>query len=160
MKYGTILLLLTLSLHCMALEKADLVVINKSQHKLFLFKKGKALNSFHVVFGDQPKGHKQQEGDERTPEGKYILDFKKANSAYHRAIHISYPSQADIKHAKKLGLNPGGMIMIHGQKNGYENFESITQQNNWTDGCIALTNSDMDAVWAAVDAGTPIEIKP
>ena len=113
-----------------------------------------------MAFGDNPVGHKQQEGDERTPEGKYILDYKKDDSSFYKAIHISYPNKDDIESAKKKGVSPGGFIMIHGQKNGYGWAAWITQYFNWTDGCIAVTNSEMDEIWEAVDIGTPIEIKP
>lgn len=141
-------------------EKADLVRVKKSEAKLYLLKAGAPLAEFPVVFGAQPKGHKQQEGDERTPEGRYVLDYKKADSAFFKAIHISYPNAQDIARAKDQGVNPGGAIMIHGQKNGLGWLSPVTQFVNWTNGCIALTNTDMQAVWEAVDAGTPIEIEP
>jgi murein L,D-transpeptidase YafK len=103
-------------------------------------------------------GHKQQEGDERTPEGKYLLDYKKDDSAFYKAIHISYPNQNDIENAKKRGVSPGGLIMIHGQRNGLGWLSFASQFFNWTNGCIAVTNSEMEEIWLAVDAGTPIEI--
>lgn len=143
-----------------AAEKADLVVVNKSKARLYLLCRHKVLASFHVAFGANPHGHKHREGDERTPEGRYLLDYKKADSAFYKAIHISYPSTRDIARAKRLGVSPGGAIMIHGQKNGLGWMAPITQRMNWTDGCIALANKDMDVVWDAVDAGTPIEIEP
>ena len=90
----------------------------------------------------------------------YILDYKKENSAFYKAIHISYPNQQDMKRAKELGVDPGGLIMIHGQKNGLGWLSFISQLFNWTDGCIALKNEDMDKIWESVDVGTPIEIKP
>ena len=141
-------------------EKADLVRVNKSEAKLYLVKAGTAFAIFPVVFGGQPAGHKQQEGDERTPEGRYVLDYKKENSAFFKAIHVSYPNAADTRHAEQLGVSPGGAIMIHGQKNGLGWLSPIAQLVNWTDGCIALTNRDMQVVWESVDAGTPIEIEP
>lgn len=141
-------------------EKADLVVVKKSEQRLFLYGNGKPFADFHVAFGANPEGHKQQEGDERTPEGSYVLDHKKEDSAFFKAIHISYPNAADIAQAKGRGVNPGGAIMIHGQKNGFGLLSPIAQLFNWTDGCIALTNKDMQTVWEAVDAGTPIEIEP
>jgi murein L,D-transpeptidase YafK len=142
------------------IEKADHVLVVKSEFKLYLEKDGKILKAFHVVFGSNPKGHKIQQGDGRTPEGRYILDDKKEDSAFYKAIHITYPNEKDKKRAKDLGVDPGGMIMIHGQKNGIDFPSSITQLFNWTDGCIALSNSDMDEVWEAVDIFTPIEIRP
>jgi murein L,D-transpeptidase YafK len=141
-------------------EKADMVLVVKPRSRLYLIKNGKVFREYKVVFGADPKGPKQQEGDERTPEGKYVLDYKKANSAFYKAIHISYPNEDDKKRAKKLGVNPGGLIMIHSQKNGFGWLSWITQHFNWTDGCIAVSNSAMDAIWESVDVGTPIEIKP
>jgi len=140
--------------------KADLVVVDKSHARLFLKKKGKVIKEFHVVFGENPKGHKQQEGDERTPEGRYILDFKNPDSRFYKSIHISYPNEQDKARARAAGVNPGGLIMIHGQKNSLGLFANVVQNFNWTDGCIAVTNSEMDEIWNAVDEGTPIEILP
>ena len=142
------------------IEKADMVLVVKSESKLYLLKKQKVLSEYKVAFGANPEGHKQQEGDERTPEGKYILDYKKDDSAFYKAIHISYPNEADKKRAKKAGVNPGGFIMIHGQRNRLGWLSWITQNFNWTDGCIAVSNSAMDEIWKAVSAGTPIEIRP
>jgi len=143
-----------------SIEKADMVLVVKSESKLYLKKDGKSLNEYHVAFGANPKGHKQQQGDERTPEGKYILDYKKEDSAFYKSIHISYPNETDKKRAKESGVNPGGFIMIHGQKNGLSWLSFFTQRFNWTDGCIAVSNSAMDEIWQTVDVGTPIEIKP
>ena len=141
-------------------EKADFVLVVKSEAALYLKKSGKTLKKFPVVFGADPRGPKQKRGDKRTPEGCYLLDYKKADSAYYKAIHISYPNVRDRQRAKAAGVDPGGQIMIHGQKNGFEWLQSLTQQFNWTNGCIALSNQEMDEIWWAVDAGTPIEIKP
>ncbi|PLX74680.1 MAG: hypothetical protein C0615_08870 [Desulfuromonas sp.] len=137
----------------------DHVLVDKSEAKLYLQHKGKTVRSYSVAFGANPKGHKQMQGDERTPEGKYILDYKKKNSSFYRAIHISYPNKEDKLNAKKLGVNPGGAIMIHGQKNGIGGLAWITQMFNWTDGCIAVTNAEMDEIWTLVKVGTPIKIQ-
>ena len=142
------------------MEKADFVLVIKSESTLYLKSGGKTLKEFHVVFGKNPKGPKVKEGDKRTPEGRYVLDYKKEDSVYYKAIHISFPNEKDKQHAKELGVNPGGQIMIHGQKNGFVWPASITQLFNWTDGCIALSNKDMDEVWDAVGVGTPILIEP
>jgi len=155
-----VLLLLLIPLSAIAVEKADLVVVEKSKTRLYLMKDNKILKSFRVALGAKPKGHKVKEGDERTPEGRYILDYKKADSGFYKAIHISYPNEDDIKHAEELGVDPGGQIMIHGQKNSMSKVAFTRQSRNWTDGCIAVTNSAMDIIWNAVDAGTPIIIKP
>jgi murein L,D-transpeptidase YafK len=137
-----------------------LVRVLKSDHKLQLLAGETVLHEFHAVFGANPKGHKTQEGDERTPEGVYILDYKKSDSAFYKSIHISYPNARDIALAKARGVDPGGQIMIHGQRNGIGSLAFITQHMNWTDGCVALSNSDMDVVWKLVREGTPIDIRP
>jgi murein L,D-transpeptidase YafK len=141
-------------------EKADRVVVLKSEKSINLYKGEHLLRIYPVVFGGNRVGHKQQEGDKRTPEGKYILDFKKADSAFYKAIHISYPNEQDIENAKKRGVSPGSSIMVHGQKNGFGWASFLTQYFNWTNGCIALSNKNMDSVWELVDTGTPIEIRP
>jgi murein L,D-transpeptidase YafK len=151
-------LLLVSSFACA--EKADLVVVNKSDSQLYLERAGKRLASFKVAFGGEPRGHKREQGDERTPEGRYVLDSKNERSAFYKSIHISYPNAADRVAAKARGVSPGGDIMIHGQKNGWAWLAPVAQLFDWTDGCVALRNSDMDKVWDAVDAGTPIEIRP
>lgn len=142
------------------IEKADSVLVIKSESKLFLLKNGKVIGKYHASFGANPKGHKQLEGDERTPEGRYILDYKKEDSAFYKSIHISYPNDQDRKKAKEKGINPGGAIMIHGQRNDLGWLYFISWFFNWTDGCIAVSNKAMDEIWEAVDVGTPIEIKP
>lgn len=141
-------------------EKANLVVIEKSKHLLSIYKANKLLASYHVAFGGNPTGAKQKEGDKKTPEGRYILDYRLDNSAYHKAFHVSYPNAKDTENAKKLGVSPGSAIMVHGQKNGFDWASSIVQRFNWTKGCVALANQDIDQMWAMVDAGTPIDIKP
>ena len=141
-------------------QPADRVVVDKSESRLYLMHEGQTFASYHVVFGANPQGHKLQQGDERTPEGHYLLDYKNANSLYYKSIHISYPNEIDRQEARKQGVDPGGDIMIHGQKNGYEGLSFLAQRFNWTNGCIALNNKDMDSVWEAVQPGTPIEIKP
>lgn len=142
------------------IEKADSVLVIKSDSTLYLLKNGAVVKKYHVAFGRHPRGHKQQQGDERTPEGSYILDYKNPRSKFYKAIHISYPNDEDKKRARDKGVDPGGDIMIHGQRNGLGWLWFVTQQFNWTDGCIAVSNSDMDEIWNAVDVGTPIEIRP
>lgn len=140
-------------------ETADSVLVDKSDEKLYLLKDKSVIAEYSVAFGANPEGHKQQEGDERTPEGHYLLDFKKADSAFYKAIHISYPDEADKKAAAAKGVDPGGLIMIHGQRNRLGWLSFITQRFNWTDGCIAVTNSEMDEIWSSVSVNTPIEIR-
>ena len=160
MRFVIIIFVLFIPSYATCIEKADFVLVIKSESKLYLKKDGKTLKEFHVVFGDNPNGHKLREGDKKTPEGRYILDYKKEDSTFYKSIHISYPNEQDTRRAKEWGVDPGGLIMIHGQKNGLGWLSFITQFFNWTDGCIALSNNDMDEVWKAVDVGTPIEIKP
>ena len=143
-----------------ALPRADLVVVKKSINRLSLIRGGKVFRTYHIVLGSHPKGPKQRQGDGRTPEGRYILDYKNAHSKFYKSIHISYPNKADRERARKAHVNPGGSIMIHGQKNGLGWLSFISQYFNWTDGCIAVTNRDMDEIWEYVKVGTPIEIKP
>lgn len=138
----------------------DLVKVDKSDRLLSLFSRGKVVAKFHVALGRNPIGHKQREGDRRTPEGRYVLDFRKRDSAFFRAIHISYPNRTDVRNARRLGVSAGGAIMIHGQPNGLESLAAVTQRSDWTDGCIALTNEDMQKVWDLVPMPTPIEIVP
>lgn len=138
----------------------DLVKVEKSRKRLYLLSAGQVVREFAIALGGNPVGHKQQEGDHRTPEGRYVLDFKKPDSAYYRAIHISYPNASDLANARQRGVRPGGAIMIHGQKNGFGGLGPVTQKYNWTDGCIALLNDDMDELWKLVEVGTPIEIVP
>jgi len=160
MKILILQLILLFPLVCNAIEDADHVIVNKSKSKMYLLSNGEPFKEYNVVFGNNPTGHKQQEGDERTPEGTYILDYKKEDSSFYKAIHISYPNEQDKNIAKKLGVNPGGLIMIHGQKNGFSWLSPISQKFNWTNGCIAVTNTEMDEIWKSVKIGTSIEIQP
>jgi len=138
----------------------DSVLVNKSELKMYLLAKGEKVKEYSIALGANPKGHKQQEGDERTPEGKYFLDYKKSDSSFYKAIHISYPNMEDQTKAKERGVNPGGLIMIHGQKNGLGWLSWISQNFNWTNGCIAVTNKEMDEIWNLMKVGAPIEIQP
>ena len=154
------ILLLCISGLVSAAPLADLVRVFKSERKLQILSEGKVLHEFHIVLGGNPKGHKMQEGDERTPEGTYILDYKKSDSAFYKAIHISYPNAYDIASARARGVNPGGQIMIHGQKNNLGWLSFIGQRFDWTNGCVALSNADMETLWPTVKPGTKVEIRP
>ncbi len=143
-----------------SVDKADRVLVVKSLARLYLERNGAVVKQYPIALGAQPKGHKQRRGDQRTPEGRYILDLKNPNSAYYKSIRISYPNGVDRARAKQTGVHPGGWIMIHGQKNGYGHLAPVTQRYNWTDGCIAVTDAEMEEIWQAVDVGTPIEIRP
>lgn len=160
MKYSFAIFLFFAVVHVADAEEVTLVRVLKAEHKLQLFSGKERLHEFHAVFGDNPVGHKQQEGDERTPEGRYRIDARNPNSAYYKSIRISYPNARDVAAARARGVRPGGQIMIHGQKNGYGHLAEFTQRVNWTDGCIALRDEDMEVVWRTVSVGTPIEILP
>ena len=141
--------------------KADRVRADKSERRLELLRKGKIIAAFPVALGRSPEGDKEKQGDMRTPEGRYTIDWRNPGSQYHRSLHISYPDKADQARAAKLGIDPGGDVMIHGQPNGYSQPASLLlQQSDWTFGCIAVSNADMDAIWNAVPDGAPIEILP
>lgn len=155
-------ILLCVSLANAQTPRVDLVRVDKSDRTLTLIGNGQVLHRFAIRLGGTPLGHKQREGDRRTPEGRYLLDFRKADSAYYRAIHISYPNRQDRANARQLGVSPGGAIMIHGQPNGLRLAadSTITLPMDWTDGCIALSNADMTTVWNLVRIPTPIQIDP
>lgn len=138
----------------------DLVKVVKSQRQMWLLEQGKIIKQYTIALGANPVGHKQQEGDERTPEGRYILDYRNPNSGYFKSLHVSYPNKQDLANAKAKGVDAGGMIMIHGQRNGFGWAAKLTQLKDWTNGCIALNNQDMQEVWDLVKIGTPIEILP
>ncbi len=139
---------------------ADRVLVKKSAHKLYLIKDGISYQEFHIALGPKPRGRKLEVGDERTPEGSYVLDFKNPDSDYYKSIRISYPNDYDQRRAAENGVDPGGMIMIHGLPNESTLPSSLVQRFNWTDGCIAVTNVEMDQIWLAIEPGTPIDIVP
>ncbi|HLB81119.1 MAG TPA: L,D-transpeptidase family protein [Dongiaceae bacterium] len=139
-----------------ALTKADLVVVRKGERRLDLMRDGTVLDSFPVRLGRVPLGPKQAAGDGRTPEGRYVIDGRLTDSRFYRALRVSYPSPEDIARAHALGVEPGDSVMVHGQVNEWP----WVIRYDWTEGCIALSNDDMDAIWQAVDDGTPIIILP
>ena len=141
-------------------QKADEVIVVKSEKRLYLLHRNEPFASFPVTFGSNPKGHKQMRGDGRTPEGSYVLDYKNPNSKFYKSIHISYPNRRDREYARRNGMDPGGDIMIHGHPNGDGGAAPVLQLFSWTDGCVALSDSNMDVIWESVDPGTPIEIRP
>ena len=141
-------------------EPVDLVKVDKSERRLELMSAGKVVRSYAMALGANPDGHKLKEGDERTPEGRYVLDWRNAGSGYYRSIHVSYPDANDEAAAKRAGVDPGGMIMIHGQPNGYGWWSWLLQMFDWTNGCIAVSDEDMAEIWQMVENGTPIEINP
>ncbi len=141
-------------------KKADRILVEKGARRLTLFSAGRKLKVYRVALGFSPVGPKQREGDGRTPEGNYIIDFHKSDSAFHRALHISYPDAADTARAAEASAAPGGDIMIHGLPNGFSASGPAHRLGDWTAGCIAVTDSEIDEIWASVADGTPMEIRP
>jgi murein L,D-transpeptidase YafK len=141
-------------------EQADAVLVVKSERKLYLLKAGRILKSMDVSLGLVPTGAKQREGDFRTPEGRYHLESRNVDSDYFLSILVSYPSDADRVRARKQGVEPGGQIMIHGLPNAPRYELAHYQSTDWTDGCIAVSNSDMVDIWLMTRESTPIEIRP
>jgi murein L,D-transpeptidase YafK len=139
---------------------ADEVIIDKSDRELHLLNEGKVFRTFKIALGIRPEGDKKKEGDFKTPEGRYILDLRNPNSDYFLSIHVSYPSVEDRREANKNGENPGGSIMIHGQPNTPSRSETYYRTQDWTNGCIAVSNSDMIDIWLMTGQNTPIEIRP
>lgn len=140
--------------------RADRVVVRKNARTLELYQGTKLLRTYAIALGRSPLGHKQQEGDGRTPEGRYVLDYRNPRSAYHKALHVSYPSPADTAAAQSRGVSPGGLIMVHGVRNGLGFIGRLHRIFDWTDGCIAVTDAEIDELWRSVADGTPIEIEP
>ena len=139
---------------------ADFVLVEKGDRKLHLMRDGEPLKSFDIALGIVPVGDKEREGDFRTPEGSYLLDARNPNSEFFLSIHISYPDAADRAAARARGEDPGGAIMIHGQPNEPTRSETYYRTQDWTNGCIAVSNSDMIDIWLMTDDVTPIEIRP
>lgn len=141
-------------------QKADLVVVYKGKRELQLLRQGRVLRRYAVALGRNPEGHKRKEGDGRTPEGVYELDWRNPNSNFHRAIHVSYPQERDLPSSERWGVSPGGLIMLHGMPNGLGADYVGHPRRDWTNGCIALTNPEIDEIWSLVEDGTTIIIYP
>ncbi|MCP1443601.1 murein L,D-transpeptidase YafK [Pseudomonas sp. GGS8] len=136
------------------------VLVLKSAHQLQLINDGKPFKTYRISLGKRPIGPKLMEGDKRTPEGLYWLDWRKTSERFNLAMHISYPNVSDSARARREGVEPGGMIMIHGTPDTEDNPEDLFHTLDWTDGCIAMRNMDMREVWGLVPDGTMIEIRP
>ena len=132
----------------------------KSARRLTLFRNNTPIKTYDIALGQQPEGPKQFAGDNKTPEGRYIIDSRKKNSSYHRALHISYPSSKDVALAARQKRSPGGSIMIHGLPKGMGYLGPLHRLRDWTAGCIAVTNTEIEEIWRAVPNGAPIEIRP
>jgi murein L,D-transpeptidase YafK len=136
------------------------VVVLKEERTLQLLNAGKVIKTYKVALGGDPVGPKTRQGDHKTPEGIYRLDFRNAHSQFYKSIHISYPNAQDRKRAREKGVSPGGDIFVHGLPNGFGAVGPAHRLRDWTDGCIAVTDDEIDEIWKAVKDGTPIEIKP
>lgn len=141
-----------------AQAQADRITVSKSARRLVLWQGDRELARYPISLGAAPAGHKQQEGDERTPEGRYVIDWRNPQSRAFLSLHISYPDAQDRADAQAAGRDPGGMIMIHGLPNGWGFLGALHRRMDWTDGCIAVTNDEMREIWSRVPNGTPIEI--
>ena len=139
---------------------ADRVLVLKKEHTLQLLSQGKVIKTYKVALGGDPVGPKTRQGDHKTPEGTYVLDFRNAHSQYYKSLHISYPSERDRAAARRMGVSPGGDVFVHGLPKGYGYVGAAHRLKDWTDGCVAVTNQELDEIWAAVADGTPIEIRP
>src|SRR4030095_584935 len=148
------------SAHGALTEKADEVLVEKSKRTLSLLKEGQVFKTYRVSLGREPVGPKTEQGDEKTPEGDYLIDARNPHSQFHLSLRVSYPNAADRKQAKARGVDPGGLIMIHGLPNGFSDFGKTHLLLDWTDGCIAVTDSEIEEIWEAVKVGTKVRILP
>lgn len=140
--------------------QADRILVRKAQREMTLFRDGRPLKTYEVALGRGKPGAKRREGDNRTPEGLYRIDGRNPRSAYHLALHVSYPEPADIAAANARGEPPGGDIMIHGIRNGLGWLGTLHRRVDWTAGCVAVTDAEIEEIWRAVPDGAPIEIRP
>jgi murein L,D-transpeptidase YafK len=142
------------------LGMADRVVVLKGERRLMLFRGTHVLRTYRIALGRSPQGAKVAAGDGRTPEGRYLLDWRNPHSRFHRSIHVSYPNDADRARARRLGLSPGGDIMIHGLPERLDGIGGDHARWDWTEGCVAVNNAEMDEIWSLVADGTVIDIRP
>ena len=142
--------------------KADRLVVLKGERRLVLMRGDRVLRVYRVALGRYPKGAKKREGDAKTPEGTYKVDYRldSDRSKFYRALHISYPNNRDRARARRMGVSPGGQIMIHGLPTKWSAKDVGHPRLDWTQGCIAVTNREIDEIWAMVSDGTTIEIHP
>jgi murein L,D-transpeptidase YafK len=138
----------------------DKLVVYKSKRQMLAYSNGQLLKTYKISLGRQPIGDKEFEGDKKTPEGLYFINDKNPNSGYHKNLGISYPNKSDIENAKRLGKPTGGEVKIHGLRNMTGFISKFHRWFDWTLGCIAVTDKEIDELYKAVKIGTPIEIKP
>ena len=139
---------------------ADKILIEKKERRLMLISRGKVLKTYKIALGGNPNGPKERQGDNKTPEGTYSIDSRNRDSRYHLSLHISYPNAKDKKRAKELGVSPGGDIMIHGIKNGLSWVGDLHTEVDWTKGCIAVTDEEIEEIDRLAPNGTIVEIRP
>jgi len=154
------LLILGIATQLPAEQKADRIIVAKKARTMELMHAGQVLKTYKIALGSEPIGPKTRQGDHRTPEGHYVIDRRNSRSQFHRSLHISYPNAADRDHARALGVSPGGDIFIHGLPNGYGFIGAAHRTRDWTDGCVAVTDQEIEEIWTLVNNGTPIEIRP
>jgi murein L,D-transpeptidase YafK len=140
--------------------KADLVLVLKGPRRLLLLSGHRVLRDYEVALGASPLGPKRHLRDGRTPEGRYFVEMRVVDSRFHRALRISYPNASDLEFARRAGVDPGGNVMIHGLPDGERWVGEAHREYDWTNGCIAVTDDEMNEIWELVDDGTPIEIRP
>ena len=138
----------------------DKILVEKSKRQLHVYSKGELIKTYKISLGREPIGKKQFEGDKKTPEGLYYINGKNSASGYYKNLGVSYPNAEDIKYAEKMKKSPGGLIKIHGLRNGLGWIGKNHLFFDWTMGCIALTNEDVEELYNCIEIGTPIEIKP
>ena len=141
-------------------QHVEKILVLKSARQLQLISNGKPIKTYRISLGKQPKGAKTREGDKRTPEGLYWIDWRKKSEKFNLAMHISYPNISDAAQARREGVSPGSMIMIHGTPDTADNPEDLFHTLDWTDGCIAMKNYEMREVWNLAKDGTLVEIRP
>ena len=141
-------------------ERADLIEVDKTNRQLALKRDGRVLRSYRVALGFAPNGNKEREGDGKTPEGEYVIDWRNPKSQFHLSLHVSYPDDRDRARAAAAGVDPGGDIMIHGQPNGLRSWFNRHNSRDWTVGCIAVRDREMREIWSLVADGTRIVIRP
>ena len=139
-------------------QRATKVLVLKTKHELLLLDGNNIIRTYSIAIGRGGVDPKQRQGDHRSPEGLYVIDRHKKDSRFHRALHVSYPNDADRERAHQLGVDPGGDIMIHGIQNGLGWLGPLHRLVDWTDGCMAVTDSEIEEIWSAVPDGTPVEI--
>lgn len=140
--------------------RADRILVEKEKRRMTLFYQGRAVRSYAISLGKNPRGHKSEEGDQKTPEGIYAIIGRNPQSDFHLSLRISYPNAADLAQAQARGVSAGCDIMIHGLPNGTTDPQSPRWRTDWTAGCIAVTDAEIEEIWAAVPDGVPIEIRP